>query len=114
MKTHARTHTTAALCCALLLLAACGDWRGRGGPNQSNPTPAAGQASGGGASAPSDARGGFRVETVVGGLEVPWSIVFAPDGRMLFTERTGRVRVYEQGRLRPEPLAVIPDVERGS
>ncbi|MCA1615472.1 MAG: PQQ-dependent sugar dehydrogenase [Acidobacteria bacterium] len=49
----------------------------------------------------------FRVETVVGGLEVPWSIVFAPDGRMIFTERPGRVRVYEGGRLRPEPLAVI-------
>jgi glucose/arabinose dehydrogenase len=53
----------------------------------------------------------FRVETVVGGLQVPWSIVFAPDGRMLFTERPGRIRVFEQGRLRPEPLAVIADVE---
>ena len=51
----------------------------------------------------------FRVETVAGGLEVPWSIAFAPDGRMIFTERPGRVRVYERGRLRPEPLAVIQD-----
>ena len=34
----------------------------------------------------------FKVETVVGGLEVPWSIVWAPDGRMIFTERPGRVR----------------------
>ncbi len=53
----------------------------------------------------------FRVETVVASLEVPWSIVFTPDGRMLFTERRGRVRVFEQGKLRPEPLATIPDVE---
>ena len=53
----------------------------------------------------------FRVETVAGNLEVPWSIVFTPDGRMLFTERPGRIRVLEQGRLRPEPLAVIQDVE---
>ncbi|MBD0326182.1 MAG: PQQ-dependent sugar dehydrogenase [Pyrinomonadaceae bacterium] len=53
----------------------------------------------------------FRVETVVGGLEVPWSIVFAPDGRMIFAERRGRVRVFENGKLRPEPLAVITDVE---
>ena len=51
----------------------------------------------------------FSVETVVTGLEVPWSIVFTPDGRMIFTERPGRVRVYEGGRLRPEPLAVISD-----
>jgi glucose/arabinose dehydrogenase len=53
----------------------------------------------------------FRVETVVGGLQVPWSIVFTPDGRMLIDERPGRVRVFENGRLRPEPLATIPDVE---
>src|SRR2546421_757731 len=53
----------------------------------------------------------FRVETVVGNLQVPWSIVFTPDGRMIFTERPGRVRVYEQGKLRPEPLAIISDVE---
>jgi glucose/arabinose dehydrogenase len=57
---------------------------------------------------------GFRVETVIANLEVPWSIVFAPDGRMIFTERAGRVRVFEKGKLRPEPLAVIDDVERGS
>jgi glucose/arabinose dehydrogenase len=53
----------------------------------------------------------FRVETVVTGLEVPWSIVFTPDGRMLIAERPGRVRVFENGRLRPEPLATISDVE---
>lgn len=39
----------------------------------------------------------FRVETVAGGLEVPWSIVFAPDGRMIFTERPGRVRDVAEG-----------------
>ena len=53
----------------------------------------------------------FRVETIVSGLQVPWSIVFAPDGRMLFTERPGRVRVFESGKLRAEPLAIIKDVE---
>jgi glucose/arabinose dehydrogenase len=53
----------------------------------------------------------FRVETVVGNVEVPWSIVWAPDGRMIFTEREGRVRVYENGKLRPQPLFVVPDVE---
>jgi aldose sugar dehydrogenase len=53
----------------------------------------------------------FKVETVVSGLEVPWSIVWAPDGRMIFTERPGRVRVYENGKLNPKPLFVVPDVE---
>src|SRR5438034_1762624 len=53
----------------------------------------------------------FRVAPVVGNLQVPWSIVWAPDGRMIFTERPGRVRVYENGRLRPEPLFVVPDVQ---
>ncbi len=61
--------------------------------------------------ASADGATNFRVETVAGNLEVVWSIVFTPDGRMLFTERPGRVRVFENGRLRPEPLAVIPDVE---
>jgi len=54
---------------------------------------------------------GLKVETVVGGLQVPWSIVWAPDGRMIFTERAGRVRIVENGKLKPEPLFTVPDVE---
>ena len=53
----------------------------------------------------------FRVETVVEGLQVPWAIVWAPDGRMFFTERPGRVRVFENGKLRPDPLITVADVE---
>jgi len=53
----------------------------------------------------------FKVETVIPNLEVVWSIVWAPDGRMLFTERPGRVRVFENGKLRPTPLFTVPDVE---
>ena len=53
----------------------------------------------------------FKVETVIPNLEVVWSIVWTPDGRMLFTERPGRVRIYENGKLRPQPLFVVPDVE---
>lgn len=36
----------------------------------------------------------FRVETVITGLQVPWSLNFAPDGRLFVTERPGRVRIY--------------------
>jgi len=53
----------------------------------------------------------FKVETVIPNLEVVWSIVWAPDGRMIFTERPGRVRVNENGKLRPQPLFTVPDVE---
>src|SRR5947209_18714072 len=53
----------------------------------------------------------FKIETVIPNLEIVWSIVWAPDGRMIFTERPGRVRVYENGKLRPQPLFTVPDVE---
>jgi len=53
----------------------------------------------------------FRVETVAANLEIVWSIVFAPDGRMFFTERPGRVRVVENGKLRAVPFFTVPDVE---
>src|SRR5688572_25738902 len=56
----------------------------------------------------------FRVETVASGLQVPWSIVFTPDGRILITERPGRVRVIENGKLRQEPIITIPDVRSAS
>lgn len=57
------------------------------------------------------ANSGFKIEKVAGGLEVPWSIVWAPDGRMILTERPGRVRVIENGTLWPQPPFVVPDVE---
>ena len=53
----------------------------------------------------------FRVETVATNLEVVWSIAFASDGRMFFTERPGRVRVMENGKLRDKPFFTVPDVE---
>jgi glucose/arabinose dehydrogenase len=56
----------------------------------------------------------FKVETVVGNLEVPWSIVWAPDGRMIFTERPGRVRVFQNGKLQSQPLFTVSDVESRS
>ncbi|HEV2122541.1 MAG TPA: PQQ-dependent sugar dehydrogenase [Chloroflexota bacterium] len=58
-----------------------------------------------------DSAAPFRVEVVATDLRVPWSIVFAPDGRMFFTERPGRVRVIEKGKLREEPLLTLADVD---
>src|SRR5713101_3954922 len=53
---------------------------------------------------------GFRVEVVAQKLEIPWALAFAPDGRIFVTERPGRLRVIENGQLKPEPVATIPDV----
>jgi glucose/arabinose dehydrogenase len=53
----------------------------------------------------------FRVETVATGLEVPWAFAFLPDGNMLFTERPGRVRLIEGGKLRADAVFKVPDVE---
>lgn len=56
----------------------------------------------------------FRLETVAGGLEVPWAFAWLPDGRLLVTERPGRVRIIEKDKLRPEPVFIVPDVEPSS
>lgn len=52
----------------------------------------------------------FAVETVATGLEIPWSLAFAPDGRLFVTERPGRVRVLQDGRLIAEPALTLDDV----
>ncbi len=41
----------------------------------------------------------FVIETVIEGLEHPWSVDFLPDGRIILTERPGRLRVFENGNL---------------
>ncbi len=51
-----------------------------------------------------------RVETVAHGLEHPWGLEFLPDGRMIVSERPGRLRlVTPDGRL-SEPLQGVPRV----
>src|SRR3954470_9533645 len=52
----------------------------------------------------------FRVVQVVKGLEQPWSLAFLPDGRVLVTEKAGRLRVIANGRLEPQPIAGLPGV----
>jgi glucose/arabinose dehydrogenase len=53
----------------------------------------------------------FRAEVVASGLEVPWGFAWLPNKDLLFTERPGRVRIVESGKLRPSPVYTVPDVE---
>jgi glucose/arabinose dehydrogenase len=47
---------------------------------------------------------GDPVETVATRLEIPWSLAFAPDGRLFLSERPGRIRVIVAGRLKAESV----------
>jgi glucose/arabinose dehydrogenase len=56
------------------------------------------------------AAGNLAVETVASGLVNPWALAFLPDGRMLVTERPGRLRIATpDGKLSP-PLPGVPKV----
>jgi quinoprotein glucose dehydrogenase len=49
----------------------------------------------------------LAAEPWVEGLVAPWSLVFLPDGKALVSERPGRVRLIENGRLVEEPYLEV-------
>ena len=49
----------------------------------------------------------FKIEVVAADLNTPWGAVFLPDGRMLLTERPGRIRSLHLGKL-SEPVKNTP------
>ncbi len=55
----------------------------------------------------------YRIEVVAEDLRVPWEMMFLPDGRMMFTERTGSVRIIKDDQLLPEPALEL-DVAQGN
>lgn len=60
-----------------------------------------------------EARSGVTITTqeIASGLDHPWAIVFLPDGRMLVTERVGRLRIVtREGRV-SAPISGLPRVQ---
>jgi glucose/arabinose dehydrogenase len=52
----------------------------------------------------------IRVVKAADGLENPWSLAWLPNGDLLITERVGRLRLFRNGALDPEPIAGVPEV----
>jgi len=83
---------------AAVCVSACGrpDYSQAQAPQSPNPEPTA---------------GAVRVETVARGLDHPWALEFLPDGRMLVTERPGRLRIVEPSGGISQPLGGVPPVQ---
>jgi glucose/arabinose dehydrogenase len=52
----------------------------------------------------------FRIETVVDGLEHPWDMAFLPDGRLLITERPGRLSLLDPTSNSRVPVTGLPEL----
>ncbi|HET7086737.1 MAG TPA: PQQ-dependent sugar dehydrogenase [Rhizomicrobium sp.] len=52
----------------------------------------------------------FKAETLVTGLDQPWGMAFLPDGRLIFTERAGRLRFMDKNGKISEPVKGTPSV----
>jgi glucose/arabinose dehydrogenase len=52
--------------------------------------------------------GQLEVQTVASGLVHPWGLAFLPDGRMLVTERPGRMRIVSANGVLSPPLQGVP------
>jgi glucose/arabinose dehydrogenase len=53
--------------------------------------------------------GNLSATVIAEGLDHPWALGFLPDGRVLVTERSGQLRVINNG-IVGEPIAGVPDV----
>jgi glucose/arabinose dehydrogenase len=112
---------------AALAAAACGDATGQNsGQNAGQrPTGAGAPVDAGPANAPEQkpafpgqtrapevkSKTAWTTQTVARGLDHPWGMAFLPDGRLLVTEKPGRLRIVTaQGQV-SEPIAGLPQVD---
>ena len=82
----------------LLVALACAPGSGAQNPALRSPTPAS-------------IDGVVRAETFASGLVNPWALEFLPDGRLLVTERAGRLRIVGKDGTVSEPLTGVPVVD---
>lgn len=54
----------------------------------------------------------FKMTVVTKGLKFPWGLAFLPNGKILITEKTGQLRIIEDGKLLDEPVKGLPDIKR--
>ena len=59
---------------------------------------------------PAPVNGVVQAETVAKGFEHPWALAFLPDGRILVTERPGRLRIVEGDGRVSKPVDGVPRV----
>src|SRR5262245_66282757 len=52
----------------------------------------------------------FKIETIAQGLVHPWGLGFLPDGRLIVTERPGRVRIVTSSGALSEPVRGVATV----
>jgi len=52
----------------------------------------------------------YRVVSLTGGLAHPWAVVFLPDDSLLISERPGRLRIFRDGALLPDPVPGLPTI----
>jgi glucose/arabinose dehydrogenase len=50
---------------------------------------------------------GVRVEVWADNLDIPWSLIFLPDGRALVSERRGRILLINNGKVQDKPYALV-------
>lgn len=55
----------------------------------------------------------FEARQIAGPLDLPWGMAFLPDGRMLVTERPGKLRIIENGELLQAAVTGVPEVVSG-
>ena len=56
-------------------------------------------------------RHAFKLVEVAGGFDSPWGLAFLPGGDILVTEKPGRLRLIRDGKLRPEPIEGLPEID---